>query len=179
MSPRPVGAPLPPRPPSPLEEEEVGEALWGLFGLIWLRGQAECRDLGLTVAQARLLVRLGTRVPWEPSDLARHLELSRQAMSSAVNHLEREGLVTRVHSPTDRRRVFVEFTPRGRRVFLRLRAGHHRMHQQIDRLFSRTERETVVRFLSAIRRELAGGEELLPYRCALCRSTGAARSRGP
>ena len=179
MSVRTVGALLVRRPTSPVEEAEVGEALWGLFRLIWLRGQAECRELGLTVAQARLLVMLGTQVPWEPSDLARHHELSRQAKSSAVNHLEREGLVTRVHSPTDHRRVFVEFTPRGRRIFLKLRAGHHRMHQQINRLFSRTERETAVRLLSAIHRELAGGAELLPYRCALCRPEAAAKSRGP
>lgn len=178
MAPRTSAAPLS-LPAVPPAEEEVGEALWGLFRLIWLRGQAECRDLGLTVAQARLLVMLGTEVPWEPSDLARHLELSRQAMSSAVNHLEREGLVSRVHSPTDRRRVFVEFTPRGRRIFLRLRAGHHRMHQQINRRFSGAEREAAVRLLATIHRELVGDAEILPYRCTLCRPSAAPKPRAP
>lgn len=177
MSPRADASPGGPRP-GPGREEEVGEALWSLFRLLWIRGQAECRELGLTVAQARLLILLGTRTPWEPSGLARHLELSRQAMSSAVNHLEREGLVTRLHSPTDRRRVFVEFTPPGRRVYRRLRAGHHRTHQQVDRLFSATERAVAVRLLSRVRRELAGNAEVLPYRCALCRPDAVRGSGG-
>ena len=155
MSPRAVAALRVP-PPEVTGEEELGEVLWSSFRHLGIRGQSECRDLGLTVAQARLLVLLGTPSPWEPSDLARHLELSRQAMSSAVNHLEQEGLVTRLHSPTDRRRVFVELTPHGRRIFLRLRAGHHRMHQQVNRLFLGVERDTAVRLLSSIRCVLAG-----------------------
>lgn len=175
---RTVGAPLPSRPTAPVEEE-VGELLGDLFRVLWVRGQAECRALGLTIAQARLLGMLGSPASAEPSELARHLELSRQAVSSAVNHLEREGLVARVHSPTDRRRVLIEFTPAGRRVFRRLRAGHHEMHRRIDRLFSGTEREAAVRILSAIRGDLVGNAELPPYRCPLCRPGSRPMPRGP
>lgn len=158
--------------------EEVGEALWDLFRVISIRGQAECRELGLTLAQGKLLIMLGAQSSWEPSTLARKLDLSRQAMSSAVNHLEHEGLVTRLHSPTDHRRVFVELTRRGRVLHGKLQTGHHRMHRQINRLFSGSDRERAVEILAAIRRELAGTLEPLPYRCQFCAPASGSPSRG-
>ena len=153
---------------APMARQKVGEALWDLFRVISIRGQADCRGLGLTLAQGKLLIMLGASASWEPSELARKLDLSRQAMSSAVNHLEREGLVQRIHSPTDRRRIYVRFTPRGRRTYLKLRADHHALHERINRLFSGPERESAVRVLIDIRRALAGTPEVPPYRCALC-----------
>jgi DNA-binding MarR family transcriptional regulator len=59
----------------------------------------------------RLAARDGTATP---SDLAADLLLSPAGMTGRLDTLEKSGLVKRIRGTTDRRRVDVELTPKGR-----------------------------------------------------------------
>jgi DNA-binding MarR family transcriptional regulator len=155
-------------PATALSDLEVGEALWNVFRAVWAQGQKDCRVAGLTMPQARVMIAVDAGVSIPPSELARQLGLSRQAMSSAVQHLEDEKLVVRSHSTRDRRQVLISFTPKGRRAFGELRRAQHRIHEQVNRLFAGREKEVLVRSLGRMARELAGEQPWFVYRCTLC-----------
>jgi DNA-binding MarR family transcriptional regulator len=146
----------------------VAESFWNAARAAWLRGKGDCRNIGLTNAQAAVLFAVGFRGPIFPSELARQLGLSRQATSSAMNHLERQGLVRRAHSTDDRRRVPVTFTEKGRRDFERLRSRQHAIHRAINGAFSGPKRSTALTVLSTIAREIDPARSVPTYPCALC-----------
>ncbi|MCI4318644.1 MAG: MarR family transcriptional regulator [Thermoplasmata archaeon] len=160
------------------EHLTVAEAFWNTARAAWLRGKGDCRNIGLTNAQASVLFAVGFRGPIFPSELARQLGLSRQATSSAMNHLERQGLVRRAHSEQDRRRVPVAFTDKGRRNFERLRSRQHAIHRAINGAFSGSKRSTALAVLSTIAKEIDPARTVPTYPCALCTRERARRRGG-
>lgn len=175
MSPRPSPA----IPPASAGPTGVGEALIDVVRAVWMRGQAQSRGWGLTFPQSRLLSMIGNDGPLVPSALARHVGVSRQAMSSAAGNLERMGMIRRVHRAEDRRQVLVELTSRGRRLWARVRADQHELHLSLDRAITGRERTEALRVLGTIRQELGPEGEPPRYRCSLCqraRSVGRSNS---
>jgi len=72
------------------------------------------RRRGWTWAGFRIMNVLWAVGPAELRDVARLSGASRAAVSSALNTLERDGLVRRMRDSADRRLVRVQLTPRGR-----------------------------------------------------------------
>ncbi len=81
------------------------------------------------------------------SELSRMLLVSNGNATTVVDRLEREGLVKRTASETDRRTVFVAFTAKGLKLFERLAVDHER---EVNNLFGSVTKE-----------ELEGMAELL------------------
>lgn len=70
--------------------------------------------LGTTESQAVSVLALhGQR---GQSELARDLQLTSSASTALVDRLERQGVAERTRHPTDRRRIIVRLTDRGRRI---------------------------------------------------------------
>ena len=67
--------------------------------------------LGLNPTDLRCMGRLYGHGPSTAGELAAACGLSRGAMTTALDRLERAGYARRVHSEADRRRVVVEVTP--------------------------------------------------------------------
>jgi DNA-binding MarR family transcriptional regulator len=61
----------------------------------------------------RQLRRSGTACP---SDIAREISLSQATVTGIVDRLDAHGLITRRRSSSDRRRVEISLTPRGRKL---------------------------------------------------------------
>jgi len=61
-----------------------------------------------------VLVRLAREGPSSPSDIARHEQVTSQAIAAVVRNLEAAGLVTRDAHSTDGRRTLVTITRAGR-----------------------------------------------------------------
>ncbi len=57
-------------------------------------------------------------------DLSRHLMVTGGNVTGLTDELEREGMVTRESSPTDRRAWIVRLTPKGRKTFGAMAARH-------------------------------------------------------
>jgi len=88
-----------------------------------LRGRDQHRknEDGLTVAQVRALFALDKDEAATAGEIAEKAQLSPASVSAMLDDLERDGIVTRVRSETDRRRVLVLLTDEGRAVLTKRR----------------------------------------------------------
>lgn len=126
--------------------------LWALNHALERTSLQMKRRLGIT-AQQRLLIRCIGQVPGlTASHLARVLHLDRGTVSVGLRRLEAMRLVTRRRDPSDRRRVSLDLTRRGR---------------ALNRPEAATVESAVERLIAAVsRRDLERTEAVL------CRLTG-------
>src|SRR5262245_34971577 len=82
----------------------------------------ETEQLGVTARQATLLWQIRRNPGLSLRDLASLERISPPALSGYVERLETAGLVERVRSDADRRRVGLRLTPDGERLMRRVRA---------------------------------------------------------
>ncbi len=71
------------------------------------------RPAGLSWAGFRILYTIDAMGPTEPRRLARFSGVTRASISSVLNTLERDGLITRTRAAADKRAVTVSLTERG------------------------------------------------------------------
>ena len=100
--------------------EEYG-ALWGAERRLRGRDQHRKADDGLTVAHVRALFALDRSEEATAGEIAEAARLSPASVTAMLDDLERDGIVTRVRSDADRRRVLVALTEEGRTVLGRRR----------------------------------------------------------
>lgn len=82
-------------------------------------------DIGLFEVLATPLRDAGPNSPhWTVHRVARALSVPISTVSSALDRLEKQGIIRRCHIPQDRRVVQIELTPRGKRLAARLNAAH-------------------------------------------------------
>jgi DNA-binding MarR family transcriptional regulator len=88
-----------------------------------LRGRDQHRKEGdgLTTSQVRALFALDARKEATPGQIAEIAQLSPGGVTGMLDDLERDGIVTRVRSDTDRRRVLVTLTDDGRTLLSKKR----------------------------------------------------------
>jgi MarR family transcriptional regulator, organic hydroperoxide resistance regulator len=88
-----------------------------------LRGRDQHRknDDGLTIAQVRALFALDKTDAATAGEIAETARLSPASVTAMLDELERDGIVTRVRSDTDRRRVLVTLTEQGKAVLKKRR----------------------------------------------------------
>jgi DNA-binding MarR family transcriptional regulator len=82
----------------------------------------ETEQLGITARQATLLWLVKRSPGLSLAELANQERISPPAMSGHVDRLERAGLIERVRSSDDRRRVGLRLTDEGVRLLRRVRA---------------------------------------------------------
>lgn len=87
------------------------------------------------------------------SELSRMLLVSNGNATTVVDRLEKDGLVRRTPSETDRRTVFVALTPEGVAEFEGLAAGHE---AEVDKLFAGLS-EAEVDQMTEILKRMGGG----------------------
>ena len=108
------------------------------------------RPAGRTWAGFRILFTVLVSGPLEPSALARLSAVSRPSVSAVLNTLERDGLVRRVRSPVDARRVTVELTDAGRAETAAAWRAHHQVEQRMMSPLDAEERATLARLLARV-----------------------------
>ena len=82
----------------------------------------EARDVGVSPEQVAILVTIKYTPGVCSGELAAAERVSAAAMSKLVSRLERDGLVERTPSETDRRRVGLTLTAEGQRTLRRVRS---------------------------------------------------------
>jgi DNA-binding MarR family transcriptional regulator len=90
---------------------EVMDRLRAMGATTDLFDQAAAERLGVNRTDLRVLDLLGRHGPTSPSRLAELNDLSRPAMTTVIDRLEKAGYARRVADSSDRRRVLVEITP--------------------------------------------------------------------
>jgi DNA-binding MarR family transcriptional regulator len=82
----------------------------------------EAREVGVSPEQVSLLVAIKYAPGIGVRELAARERVSPPALSNHVDRLERDGLVTRTPSESDRRRVGLTLTDEGQRLLRRVRS---------------------------------------------------------
>jgi DNA-binding MarR family transcriptional regulator len=82
----------------------------------------EARAVGISPEQVALLVAVSYAPGIGIRDLAAHERISAPALTKHIDRLERDGLVVRTPSPTDKRRIGLGLTEEGQRVLRRVRS---------------------------------------------------------
>ena len=82
----------------------------------------ELAPFEVTTAQFGILARLHFGETESAGDLCKSLNYDRGAMSRMLDRLEEKGLIQRVRRPGERRTIALEVTPRGEKLFPRMRA---------------------------------------------------------
>lgn len=96
------------------EVEGIVERIGGINRRIKRGMEAILTEYDLTTQDFHVLGLLRNSGAKTPGQLAKYTELSTGAVTSRLDKLEREGLLSRVPAPDDRRSVVVELTDAGR-----------------------------------------------------------------
>lgn len=141
--------------PAPSAPELI-EALLTLTQAIRRRHNARLASFDSSVPRARLLramLELGTP---RMSDLAAHLGLTARTITTAVDALEREGVLARRPAPGDRRATLVELTSAGRRHVEEWQVFQRQLSEEVVAPLNAAERQQLMKLLERIRTEGLG-----------------------
>ena len=102
-----------------------------------------------------LVFRSLARRPMTVSELASHLEISKQGAAQIIDDMERRGYVERRPDPGDRRARLIGLSERGQRAL----ANARRFHRDFERKLARTHGADAVATLRAMLEAIAGSEQ--------------------
>lgn len=102
--------------PEPRTTKEVLAALRRIIRAIDLHSRALVHRYGLTGPQLVVLKELAEGPPRTVSELAQAVNLSQATLTGILDRLDRKGLIGRVRSTEDRRKVIVSLTPAAKEV---------------------------------------------------------------
>jgi DNA-binding MarR family transcriptional regulator len=112
---------------------------------------------GLSMARAKVLMRLSEGGPMNQATLAAHLGFAPRSVTETVDALEREGLVSRSEDETDRRVRIVTLTDLGREAFDTAQVVRTKVMDEIFGVLAPDERAQLVSLLTDIRANLPQG----------------------
>lgn len=127
------------RPQSPVATPLLGALLRMPVDVVQARILAGLKEDGFTDLNAAHLVVLRWPGPENrrPSDLAREVRMSKQAMNYLIGDLERLGYLTRRDDPDDQRSKRVHLTKRGRAVVPTIRTAVRQLEVEWERELGR------------------------------------------
>jgi DNA-binding MarR family transcriptional regulator len=117
----------------------------------------ETEQLGITARQATLLWLVKRGPGLSLAELATEEGISPPALSGHVDRLERAGLLERIRSSTDRRRVGLRLTDEGARLMRRVRARRTTWLADRLRTLEPTELEAIEAAIPALQRLVGDG----------------------
>lgn len=144
---------------SPLAEK-LGPQLLVLGRLVTRRVEQALgvAGLGLTPAQARVIVTLHFHGTLNQQSLAARTEVEPSTLVRTLDVMEREGLAVREPDPADRRAWQVRLTARGERRVPQLFALWDEVERQLVDDLPEDDRRTLREFLSLLIERLSRGE---------------------
>ncbi len=95
-------------------ETSLGRLVAEVSGRLLAALDDEMTELGITGAQWVILMRIADGRGSTAAELCRHSRYDTGSMTRMLDRLEEKGLIRRVRSASDRRRVHLELTPAGR-----------------------------------------------------------------
>lgn len=111
------------------------------------------RDAGWSMAGFRVMFCVWVAQELEPREIARFSGLSRAAVSSVLNTLERDGLVERHRESTDRRLVTVRLTGEGERRLVAAYGNENSVERRKPAPLGESELDTFVVLLRRLLRQ--------------------------
>ena len=138
--------------------QQTIEQFWDAIPPVWghVRSQARAyavQDFGVSLIQFEILrhIRRGAH---SVAELAERQQISRPAVSQAVDSLVEEGLVSRSQDPQDRRFVDLELTERGRALINAIFTKNRQWMMEKMKELRPDEMETIIRALGILKETL-------------------------
>lgn len=153
-----------PRVPPP----KVSDAVNVVLRVLMVKGNEVARRAGLTQPQAMLLRALHRDERVTATHLAVEVGYSLPALTSSLDFLTKRGLVRRSRDEEDRRRVWVEITPKGRTMSKGYLRSFHALHERVNALIPADQSRAFSESLLVIARDMGAREEWIKQRCPLC-----------
>jgi DNA-binding MarR family transcriptional regulator len=113
---------------------------------------------GLSLARAKVLMRLDSHGPMNQATLAGLLGFAPRSVTETVDGLERDGFVARSEDPQDRRARIVSLTASGREAVKAATAVRSKTMDEIFGVLGPAERAQLVSLLTTIRTNLVQGD---------------------
>jgi DNA-binding MarR family transcriptional regulator len=132
------------------------ENMFSVSRLIHHRGESGLNEVGMSLAQYRILMHLffaenmGERSELNPSEISERQGVSRNTISSLIRSLEDDGLITRSLDQQDRRKFNISLTDNGRSLVSQYARGHLSRVSQCFGGLTETEQETLSQLLTKI-----------------------------
>jgi DNA-binding MarR family transcriptional regulator len=141
-------------------EGKVGPALLFLGRLVGRRIERALveQGLGITPAQARILLALHFHGPLSQQSLALHTDVDPSTLVSTLDVMEREAMAVRDPNPGDRRAHVVSLTERGERQVPRLFELWNAVDEDLTRDMTASERKSLLRMVQQLIGRLYTGE---------------------
>ncbi|KUY91062.1 MarR family transcriptional regulator [Burkholderia territorii] len=118
------------------------------------------KRIGLTRAQSRVLAYLTWKGEMNQARLAEWLEITPISLTRLLDRMEACGWIERIANDDDRRAFVIRLTDKSRDIFPQMLEVGDTVTDDGLRGFTRDERDTLVRLLGRVRRNLidSGGE---------------------
>ncbi len=140
---------------------EVGQAYLELHHRVHRIVDQAMTAAGLSLARAKVLMRLREGGPMNQAALAGLLNFAPRSVTDTVDALERDGLVIRVDDPCDRRARLVSLTAAGSAAYETAQVVRLKVMDEIFGDLTATERASLAGLLSTIGAKLKSGEQHL------------------
>ncbi|TET35820.1 MAG: MarR family transcriptional regulator [Planctomycetota bacterium] len=110
----------------------------------------------LTAAQLNTLLLLGSAggEGLMMGEIGKKLVVTKSNVTGLIDRLERQGFAERVLQDHDRRAITVKLSAKGKKLLDRAIPHHAELHSELTDSLSAKEKETLIRLLSKLRREL-------------------------
>ena len=106
--------------------------------------------LDMCLSDFAILEALLHKGPQSVRDLGQRIELTSGSMTTAIDRLEKRGLVNRADHATDRRAWVIHLTAEGRTLISQVFAGHEKAMDRAMRGLSKSERATLTALLKRL-----------------------------
>jgi len=136
---------------------QLVETLLTVTQAIRRRHNARLASYDVSVPRARLLRAMKQLGQPRMSELAEEVGLTARTITTAVDTLEREGLLKRLPAPGDRRATLVSLTPAGRRHIEQWQAFQRDLAEDAMAPLSPVERRELMSLLNRMQIDDSGG----------------------
>jgi len=123
------------------------------------RLSSQARAVNLSGPRLRLLLAVEEVGRLRMGDLADDLGVTARTITSLVDALEREGLLSRLPDPTDRRATLLELTEKARTQFEQVRSLQMELGEELVAPLDTQQRRRLLDLLGRLNKEVLRGEE--------------------
>ena len=145
-------------PSNDVSAHDLGQAYFELHHHLHRLVDQTMSSAGLSLARAKVLMRLSERGPMNQATLAGLLGFAPRSVTDIVDALERDGMVTRTEDKTDRRARIVALSPAGHDALAVAQLTRRKAMDEIFGSLSVRERASLITLLTRIRTNLPLGD---------------------
>ncbi len=114
------------------------------------------REVGLTGPQLTVIKLLDTFGDLSLSTLSERIRAQNSTVTGIIDRMEREGLVLRERSTSDRRVVYIRLTPKGRQLSKDVEVQPMEIFRDVLATLSRDDMKDLLRILSKLQKRVRG-----------------------